>query len=597
MIQAVWMRGAYRVRRVLRRPERTWGILILVALIVLVVIPVAYIVQHSLVFDSSGPRYVRGARVGDWTTFYWYRVLRSPLARSIFIEPALNSLAIATGMTAMALTLGCLFAWLVVRTNLPWKRFFSSALIIPYILPSWTIALAWLTVFKNPRFGGTPGLLFAAFGVDVPVWVSYGLLPIVISLGIHYVPYTFILLRGALVNIDSRLEESAELLGASRLEVLRRITFPIALPALGSAFILTFTRGLGAFTTQAFLGLPIRYYTLSTRVYSTLNNRLYGEAYVLSLILILATVATVLLNQRLLGTRKRYVTIGGQGSRRKPVDLGRWRWPLGFLVLGFVVMFVFGPLLLLVWQTFMRYEGQFGLSNFTLHYWIGGSDPMLAEGQAGIFRSTFILGAIKNSVVLAATTALASGFIGVLIGYSVVRMRGSVLARSIENLSFMPYMIPGIAFGGIYLSMFARSWGPLPALYGTFALLALACVVKYLPFSSSSGIAAIHQIDPSLEEVGAVHGLSWGTRFVRIVIPLAKPGILSAMLLTLITTMRTLDIVILLVTPKTNLMTSLIFRYQTQGFTQHAYGIMLLIVLITLTGHFLIRRIGGKIEL
>jgi len=556
-----------------------------------------YILQQSLVFDHSGPRYVPGVQPGEWTIFYWVRVLFSRMAQAILYEPALHSLAIAVGMTAMAMILGSLLAWLIVRTNIPWRGFFSTVLIIPYIMPSWTIALAWLTLFKSERFGGTPGLLNAVFGVNPPQWVGYGFFPIVISLGIHYIPYTFILLRGALANIDSTLEESAELLEASRFEILRKITFPIVLPALGSAFVLTFSKGLGEFGTQAFLGLPIQYYTLSTRIYSALNNRLYGEGYVLSLILILVTVATVLVNQRIVGVRKKYTTIGGKGSRRKLVDFGRWRWLITFLLAGFIFIFVIGPLLLLGWQTLMRYEGQYGLGNLTLHYWIGKSDPNIAEAQAGVFRSPFILGAIKNSVLLAGTTALISGLIGILIGYVIVRARGTVLSRMIENLSFMPYMIPGIAFGGIYLSLFARSWGPIPAIYGTFALLVLVCTVKFLPYSSSSCVMAIHQIDPSLEESGAVHGIDWVTRFCRIVIPLAKSGILSAMLLTFVTTMRVLDIMVLLVTPKTRTMTSIIFRYQSQGFVQHAFAIMLIIAVITLTGHFILRRLGGRVEL
>jgi iron(III) transport system permease protein len=109
-------------------------------------------------------------------------------------------------------------------------------------------------------------MLSYLFGIEMPVWVSYGYLPIILTLGVHYIPYTFILMRGTLANIDSRLEESAELLGASRLEVLRRITFPLVLPALGSAFILTFSKGLGGFAAQAFLGLPVRFYTISTRI-------------------------------------------------------------------------------------------------------------------------------------------------------------------------------------------------------------------------------------------------------------------------------------------------------------------------------------------
>jgi iron(III) transport system permease protein len=145
--------------------------------------------------------------------------------------------------------------------------------------------------------------------------------------------------------------------------------------------------------------------------------------------------------------------------------------------------------------------------------------------------------------------------------------------------------------------MFAGSWGPIPALYGTFALLALACIVKYLPYSSSSGIAAMHQIDVSLEEAGVIHGIGWGERFARIVMPLTKFGVLSAVLLTFITTMRVLDLVVLLVTPKTTLMTSIIFRYQSQDFTQHAYAVMLVIVFIILAGHTILNRLGGRIEL
>ncbi len=587
----------YRIRQLFRRPEKIWGFALLIALIVLVLIPLVYIVVNSLIFDATGPRLVRGAQEGQLTVFYWTRVLFSSIAKSIFFEPALHSLLIAVGMTAISLSLGSLLAYVVVRTNLPWKRFFSVVLIIPYIVPSWTVALAWIMVFKSKRFGGNPGLLNYLFGVDVPEWIAYGYLPIIAALGVHYIPYTFILMRGVLANIDSRLEESAELLGAGRFEVLRRITFPIALPALGSAFVLTFSKGLGEFATQAFLGLPIRYYTLSTRVYSALNNRLYGEGYVLSLILIITTALMVWMNQAILGTRKRFVTVEGKGTRKKSVSLGRLRWLMTALILLFVIVFVFGPLLLLGWQTLMRYVGRYGLDNLTLHYWIGKADPKLAEGQSGIFRNPFILQAIKNSVLLAGTTACFSGLIGILIGYSVVRNRGQIYSKFLENLSFIPYMIPGIAFGGIFLTMFARRWGPIPALYGTFALLTLTCIVKYLPYSSSSGIAAMHQIDPSLEEAGVVHGIRWATRFTRIVMPLTKSGILSAMLLTFITTMRVLDVVVLLVTPKTTLMTSIIFRYQSQDFIQHAYAIMLVIVLIVIGGHVVLNRVGGRIEL
>ena len=579
------------------KPERVWGWIIAIVLFILVLSPVLYMVNSSFVFDENGPRMVKGAEEGAYTFFNWMRAIKSDISKSLFYQPALNSLSISVGMTAFSLIAGCFFAWLIVRTDIPFKGFFSTVMIIPYIVPSWTVAMAWITVFNSEKYGGTPGLLHILFGVNPPDWIIYGYIPIVISLGVHYVPYFFIMLRGALSNVDSRLEESAELLKASKGEILFRITLPMVLPAIGAAFVLTFSKGLGEFGTQAFLGLPIRYYTFSTRIYASLENQLYGEGYVLALILIIATSFVVFMNQMLLGTRKRYVTISGKGSRKKPIALGKWRIPLTILILAFIIIFVFGPLFILGLQTFMKNEGSLSPDNFTLHYWIGKSDPSIAEGQPGIFRNSTILAAIKNSLSLAGLTCIISGFIGILIGYTVVKGRKTFLAKFIENLTFTPYLIPGVAFGGIYLTIFARSWGPIPSLYGTFALLVLVCVIKYLPYSSSAGITAMHQIDPSLEEVAVVHGIGWAARFRKIIFPLAKSGVLSAMLLTFITTMRVLDLVILLVTPKTTLMTSIIFRYSTQEFIQHAYGVMLLIVLIIISGHLILQKLGGKVEL
>ncbi len=249
------MKIVNRIRKSLQHPEQWWGAVILLFLVIVVVIPVVYIIISSFVFDASGPRMVRGAKAGQWTFFYWQRILTSSISKSIFFKPALHSLLISIGMTAISLTTGSVMAWLVVRTNIPWKRFFSVTLIIPYIVPSWTVALAWIMIFKSRQFGGTPGMLSYLFGIEVPEWICYGYLPIIITLGVHYIPYTFILMRGTLANIDSRLEESAELLGAGRLEVLRIITFPLVLPALGAAFILTFSKGLGGFAAQRIAGL------------------------------------------------------------------------------------------------------------------------------------------------------------------------------------------------------------------------------------------------------------------------------------------------------------------------------------------------------
>jgi iron(III) transport system permease protein len=171
--------------------------------------------------------------------------------------------------------------------------------------------------------------------------------------------------------------------------------------------------------------------------------------------------------------------------------------------------------------------------------------------------------------------------------------RGSKLANSLEVISFAPYVFPGIAMGAIYLGMFAKPFGPIPELYGTFALLVLIVVVKNMPFSSRARISAILQIDPSLEESARMHGASWFKRFRKIIFPLAATGFISGMLLTFITAMRELSLVILLVTPATRVLTTIIFAYQDQDQIQHANGVTLILLFIIIIANIIVSRFYG----
>ena len=142
--------------------------------------------------------------------------------------------------------------------------------------------------------------------------------------------------------------------------------------------------------------------------------------------------------------------------------------------------------------------------------------------------------------------------------------------------------------------MFAKPKGPIPALYGTFALLVLIVVVKNLPFSSRSGISAMLQIDKSLEETARIQGIPWFKRFRVILFPMAASGFFSGMILTFITAMRELSLLILLVTPSTRVLTTIIFAYEDQNQTQHANGVTLILLLIIVIANILVRRLFGN---
>jgi len=576
------------------RPNILLSILFLVIFSFLVIAPLLQIIRTSLTYQSNDLRVVRDATVGDFTLYHYYRVFASKLSKALFYKPFINSLVVGFGVTVMAMVLGTLLAWFFVRTDVAFKPFFGVMMVIPYMMPSWVIALAWLTIFQNDRVGGTPGMLTAFFGVVPPDWLAYGLFPIVICLGLHYYSYSFILVSGALWTVDSELEEAGAIAGLSKSSILRKITFPIVIPALGSAFVLTFTRSMGTFGTPALLGLPVRFFTVPTQIFASISARNMGDGFVLALVLVVLAAVAIFLNSRIIGGRKSFVTMRGKGFTSKPTRLGVWRMPITFAILFFLLLAVVLPVAILAWSTFMLLPGDYSLSNMTTHFWIGKSDFNIASGQEGILRNPGIRGGIWNSLRLGVAAAAINGVLGLLIGYTVVRTRGTKLATSLEAISFAPYVFPSIAMGAIYLGMFAKPIGPMPALYGTFALLVLIVVVKNMPFSSRSGISAILQIDPSLEESARIQGVSWFKGFRKIIFPLATSGFMAGMLLTFITAMRELSLLILLVTPSTRVLTTIIFAYQDQDQTAHANGVTLILLFIIVIANMLVRRLYGS---
>ncbi len=575
---------------------RTYYIMAMVFLIIfafLVIAPLIQIIITSLTFQRNDLRMVRGARVGAFTFYHYSRVFIGRLAHALFYKPFLNSLLIGVGVTTLSMFTGSLLAWVLVRTDIPYKKFLNSVIVIPYMMPSWVMALAWLLIFKNNRTGGSVGMITAVFGVVPPDWVSYGAFPIIICLGLHYYAYSFLLVSGALATINSELEEAGSLTGLNRLSVLKKITFPLVLPALGSSFVLTFSRSMGTFGTPALLGLPVRFFTIPTQIYASINARNKGDAFVLALVLVVLAAGAIYINSRIIGKRKSFVTMGGKGFRSRLNKLGAMKIPVIVMVSVFLLIVIVLPVVLLAWNTFMLLPDNYSLSNLTLHFWIGDGKYELASGQPGIFKNEGIWGGVLNSVKLGILAAVLNAFMGLLIGYAVVRSRGTRMSKALEAVSFAPYVFPSIAMGAIYLSMFAHPFGPIPALYGTFYLILLIVIVKNMPFSSRTGISAILQIDKSLEEVAQTEGIPWFSRFRKIIFPLSKSGFFSGMILTFITSMRELSLIILLVTPSTRLLTSIIFAYTDQDMVQHANGVTLILMLIIVSANFIVRRFFG----
>src|SRR5690606_30459071 len=175
-----------------------------------------------------------GQPMGELTWYYVERVFFSRISIDVFLRPLMHTALISVSAIAIALTVGVPLGWLMSRAALPAKKWFSTALIVRYMLPSWTFALAWLTLFKNRTAGGSASWM-ESLGVTPPDWLAYGFRPITLILALHYTPFVILLFGNALRQFDSSLEDAARSVGAKRSTIARKIILPLMLPSLVSA--------------------------------------------------------------------------------------------------------------------------------------------------------------------------------------------------------------------------------------------------------------------------------------------------------------------------------------------------------------------------
>ena len=590
-----------QIKAVVTNPYNIIVLIAVVLLVYLIVLPLLDMIATTFELAQRDIRAVGGGKAGDFTLYYWQRLLASELSWTMLIKPLINSLVIGVCVSVCAILLGSILAWLMVRSDLPFKKFFSLAVIIPYMIPSWCKSQAWLSMFKTARLGGAPGFM-ASLGLDVPEWLAYGPVAIIIVLTLHYYAYTYLLVSSALNSINSELEEMGEIQGAGKAMILRKITLPLVLPAILSAVILTFSKAIGTFGTINYLGSPVQYYTLSSQLYMNINSRDTQTGFAMAILMIIIASIAVFVNQKLIGSRKSYATIGGKGGRSTLIGLGKVGRPV--ITAALFVFFAVGiimPIVILVMESFMLKEGIYSLDNFTLHYWIGESNPQIMEGLPGIFKNDEFINSLFNSLRLTLVNGVFGTIFGQLLGYITAKGRGRLHGKLVEQLVFIPYLIPSVAFGGIYLSMFSQPqqiFGVtlVPALYGTFALLTLVSVVKHLPFAARAGTSNMLQISGELEEAATIEGAGFFRRFVKIVFPLSKGGFISGFMLIFVSIMKELDLIILIMTPKTSTLPYLAFRYQN-GNSPQASDCVAIVLFSIVFLVYAIANLSGKADL
>lgn len=585
---SAWQAWRYRFKVALREPTTLIGVLTALLFTYLIVVPIISIVLDAVRVQFGHERRL-GKDVGDLTLYYLDRAFFSPVATDLFWRPLFNTLTVAFGAIALSLIIGTVLAWLISRTDMFGRRWFATALIVPYMLPAWTFALAWTTLFKNRTVGGQPGW-FEAMGLTPPDWVAYGRFPITIILALHYTPFVILLFGSALRRFDSQLEDSARILGAHRYQVALQVILPLMRPALLSSMVLIFAKCLGEFGVPYVLGLPVKFEVLSTSLFRSIASRQTGVAGVVAASIMLIGIITLMIDARLVREARRFVTIGSKGSMNRQNRLGRMRLPATGFAAAVFILSVGLPLLTLALSTVMKMPARFTLDNFTLDYWIGSNLNTVAL-QTGVLLSPDLWAAAKNTMMIVGLASLTSGILGLLVGYVVIRTPVRALSVYLRQVTFLPYLVPGIAFAAAYLSLFAVPRGPMPALYGTVTILILALIADQMPYASRAGISAMTQLGKDPEEAAQIAGAGWFRRMISIVIPIQKGSLVTGVLLPFISGIKGLSLFVILAVPSTDVLTTYSLRLVDYHYTQAANAVVLIIAAIAYFGTLLAQKL------
>ena len=492
-----------------------------------------------------------------------------------------NSLAFAFGSTVVAVSIGTVLAYLIVRTDVPFKGVMFTISLVPLIIPGILHTIAWIFL-ASPRIGIINKVLEPVFGPGTfDIFTLPGMMWVE---GLHLSPLVFLLMFAAFRSMDPSLEESALMSGARLGTVFRRITVPLVRPALFASILVMAVRALESFEGPAIIGIPGGIWVFTSRIWRVLNvfPREFGQAGAYSMSLLLLCVVGVFLYSRLNRKAKAYQTVTGKGFRPRAMELGRWRRPATALIFLYGFVAVVLPLFVLVYlstQPFYEVPSLEKISTMTL------------DNYRAVFDSDQTLRALKNSFMLGIGSATFVMFIMAIGAWLVVRTK--IPGRwMVDNLSFFPLVIPGLVLGVALLFVYLRS--PIP-IYGTIWILVIAYVTRYMPYGMRYASSSMYQISAELEESAQTSGASWWQTFRRVILPLLMPGLLAGWIYILTVSVRELSSSILLYSPGNEVFSIIIWEQWQNGEAAElaAFGVIMITILVALV--LIARKLGAKI--
>lgn len=576
------------------KPQNIILLVLGIILTVTTVAPIIAIVRDTiLIHPGTIDAHLTGESEG-YTLVNYIDLFTSGLAKQNLWTPLLNTVLLSTISCVVSIVFGGLFAFLVTRTNLRFRKYLSSIFIFPYIMPQWTLAIVWKNLFySNAVTHTSDGLLASVFHLQMPGWWCQGLFPSAMVLGLHYAPFAYILIGGIFRNMDANLEEAATILDTPRWKTMFRITLPMIKPAILSTVLLVFGSAMGSYPVPHYLNLE----TLSTK-YISLNSKYTGEASILAIIMMIFGIAILLANQLTLKSRKSYTTVTGKSGQISRFNLGK----LGKYVIGviFIVITFFTsiyPIISFAFETFLPNPGDYSflytgnVQNLTAKWWLTAENVTEngMYGQQGMLYNSTIWHAYGGTLLVSFACALTAGTIGTLIGYAVSKNRRSKWANYVNNMAFLPYLMPSIAVGVAFFILFSNKYVNL---YNTYWLLIIVGTVKYIPFASRASLNSMLQLSGEIEEAAIIQDIPWFKRMFRIIVPIQKSSIISGFMLPFMTCLRELSLFMLLCTQGYILSTTLDY-FDEMGLYAFSSGINLILVVTILICNTVVNKLTG----
>lgn len=554
------------MRRMVRF-DASWPVLIAFAavLIVLIVLPMSWLVFYSFT-DRSGA----------FTFDNFAQLVTSP----VFVDPLITTVILATSSAVICCAVAAPMGWLVARTDLPFSRSVRALVTASFVTPPFLGAIAW-ELLAAPNSGLLNKIYRAV--TDAPqdeyLFNIYTLPGLIFVISCYTFPYVFVLVANALDRIPGDLEDASSILGGSAWTTARRVTIPLALPALLAGALVAFLQAMTLFGSPAILALPAGFHTMTTKIWSLFQYPPKPElAAAASLPLLILTVLLLRAEHLILG-RRGYAVVGGRQSAPRLVRLGRWKW----VALGLVFVVLLNPVFLpygaLLNAAFSRVPSQFvTFSNVTLH-----------NIEFAFFELSATRLAFQNTAILCTLAATIGTVIALVISYLTAR-EAIVGHRFLGFLATAPIAVPGIVLGvGLFLS-YTR---PPFVLYGTLWILLIAFVTIALPSAYQQLQSAFRAVNPDLEEASRILGATRLRTLGRITAPLLRTSVIATWCFIFVGVIRELSAAIMLFTSETKVISVLIFDLNESGDLGAIAVLGLVMLVVTFTVVVLINRIPG----